>query len=171
MKIKALGATAVPGSAEDLDALVRYAGEADTTVFVGPWLIQDVEKQTVSALLKAYAHIGKRFIFTSETGVLGQRTLGEWREDTFAEDNEFVPSKYLTTRRQTELFVRASSQNSVHAMVVRPPAIWGDGYPKRRILRVARCVPSNSRADLQPSDDGYHRPPPDADKYWPETNW
>lgn len=36
MKIKALGATAVPGSAEDLDALVRYAGEADTTVFVGP---------------------------------------------------------------------------------------------------------------------------------------
>lgn len=36
VKIKALGATAVPGSAEDLDALVRYAGEADTTVFVGP---------------------------------------------------------------------------------------------------------------------------------------
>jgi len=126
-KVKALGATAVAGSVEDLSTLVRYAGEADATVFV-PQLMQDVEQQTVTALLKAYARTGKTFVFTSGTGVLGQRTLGEWSEDTFAEDDEFVPSKYLTTRRHTELLVRASAQDGVRGMVVRPPAIWGDGY-------------------------------------------
>jgi nucleoside-diphosphate-sugar epimerase len=126
-KIVDLGAEPVPGSAEDLDTLVKYADKSDATIFA-PQLMQDVEQETVRALLKAYARTERTFIFTSGTGVLGQRTIGEWSEDTFAEDDEFVPSKYLTTRRHTELLVRAAAQDGVRAMVVRPPAIWGDGY-------------------------------------------
>lgn len=126
-KIAALGATPVEGSAEDLETLVRLADDADATVFV-PQLMQDPEQAAVKALLHAYARTGKTFIFTSGTGVLGQRTLGEWSEDTFAEDDEFVPSKYLTTRRHTELLVRAAAQDGVRSMVIRPPAIWGNGY-------------------------------------------
>lgn len=126
-KVAAVGATPVTGRAEDLDTLVKHAGEADATVFV-PQLMQDPEQAAVKALLQAYARTDKTFIFTSGTGVLGQRTLGEWSEDTFAEDDEFVPSKYLTTRRHTELLVRAAAQDGVRAMVVRPPAIWGNGY-------------------------------------------
>lgn len=126
-KITALGATPVPGSTEDLVALVGHTMAADATVFV-PQLMQDEEHEVVRALLRVYAGTDKTFIFTSGTGVLGQRTLGEWSEDTFAEDDEFIPSKYLVTRRHTELLTRAAAQNGVRAMVVRPPAIWGDGY-------------------------------------------
>ena len=126
-RITGLGAEPVSGSVEDLDALTGFAAEADAVVFV-PQLMQDVEQTTVRALLDSYSGTNKTFIFTSGTGVLGQRTFGEWSEDTFAEDDEFIPSKYLVTRRHTELLTRAAAQSGVRAMVVRPPAIWGAGF-------------------------------------------
>ncbi|SHN39730.1 NAD-dependent epimerase/dehydratase family protein [Cryptosporangium aurantiacum] len=126
-RIASLGAEPVRGSVDDLDGLLGHAAAADATVFV-PQLLQDLEHTTVSALLRSYAGTGKTFVFTSGTGVLGQRTFGEWSEDTFAEDDEFVTSKYLVQRRHTELVTRAASQNGVRAVVVRPPAIWGDGF-------------------------------------------
>ncbi|MDR7167292.1 nucleoside-diphosphate-sugar epimerase [Nocardia kruczakiae] len=122
-----MGAEPVAGSVEELDDLVAHAADADATVFV-PQLTQDVEQAAVQALLHGYAGTGKRFIFTSGTGVLSQHTFGEWSEDTFAEDDEFVPSKYLVQRRHTELITRAAVQDNVHAMVIRPPAIWGSGF-------------------------------------------
>lgn len=124
--VRAAGATAVLGDVADLDALSRRAVDADATVFA-PQLHQEDEHRAVDALLAALSGSGKTFIFTSGTGVLSQRTNGEWSEDSFAEDDPFVPCKYLLTRRRTELAVRAAALDGVRGMVVRPPLIWGNG--------------------------------------------
>jgi nucleoside-diphosphate-sugar epimerase len=126
-KVDALGAEPARGDLEDLEQLCQIAATADATVFV-PQLLQEQEYVTVEALLTSYQRTNKAFLFTSGTGVLGQRTMGEWSEDTFAEDDEFVPNKYLLRRRQTELLVRVAGQDGLRAMVIRPPAIWGNGY-------------------------------------------
>src|SRR5690606_38964336 len=49
------------------------------------------EYQAISAMLDGIRGSGKTFIMTSGTGVLSQRTDGDWSEDTFAEDDAFVP--------------------------------------------------------------------------------
>jgi nucleoside-diphosphate-sugar epimerase len=127
-KVTAYGGTPHIGDITDLDALTRTAAGADATVFAPQIPTQEQEYDIVAALLKSYAGTHKGFIFTSGTGVLGQRTDGEWSQDSFAEDDEFVPSKYILRRRETELLTRAAATDGVRAMVIRPPLIWGDGY-------------------------------------------
>ena len=127
-KVRALGAAPWIGDIEDLEALAGQARDADATIFAPQLPSQDDEYRTVDALLQALKGTRKSFVFTSGTGVLGQRTMGEWSEDTFAEDDEFTPSKYILRRRQTELRTRVAAQDDVRAMVIRPPVIWGDGY-------------------------------------------
>jgi nucleoside-diphosphate-sugar epimerase len=92
-----------------------------------PQLQLQPEQAVVRALLDSLAGTGKTFIFTSGTGVLSQRTDGAWSEDSFAEDDPFVPSKYVGVRCETERMVRAAAEHGVRAMVVRPPLIWGNG--------------------------------------------
>lgn len=123
--VEKTGATPFVGSLDELGPVLEQADAADATIFAAQ-LLQDAESQVIGALVDRYRRTDKTFVMTSGTGVLGQRTFGEWSEDTFAEDDEFVTSKYLVTRRQTELGVRAAAQDGVRTMVVRPPAIWGD---------------------------------------------
>ena len=60
--------------------------------------------------------------------MLAQRTDGEWSEDSFAEDEPFVPARTIGFRLVTETLVReAGTSGTARAMVVRPPAIWGNG--------------------------------------------
>jgi nucleoside-diphosphate-sugar epimerase len=114
------------GDIADLADLTATASRVDATVFA-PQLMQDEEQKTVSALLATYAGTNKSFVFTSGTGVLGQRTNGDWSEESFAEDDEFVPSKFLTQRVATEQMVRAAVTRGVRGIVMRPPMIWGNG--------------------------------------------
>lgn len=127
-KLSSMGAEPWLGTVADLDALRRAAGECDATIFAAQLPGQDPEYAVVAALIEEYVGTGKSFIFTSGTGVLSQRTDGEWSEETFAEDDPFVPSKYILVRRKTELLVRASAERGVRGMVVRPPMVWGAGY-------------------------------------------
>ena len=127
-KLEAIGANVFMGDAENLEALNDQAASADVTIFSAQLPSQDQEYDTVASLLQGYSGTGKTFIFTSGTGVLGQRTDGAWSEDTFAEDDAFVTSKYVAKRRDTELMVQAAAKDNVRAMVVRPPMIWGAGY-------------------------------------------
>lgn len=127
-KLEAIGAEPWIGSVDDLPTLCAAAQTCDATIFAPQLPSQDQEYDTVAALLDAYAGTGKTFLFTSGTGVLSQRTDGEWSDETFAEDDAFTPSKYVTRRRETELLVRASAERGVRGMVVRPPMIWGAGY-------------------------------------------
>ena len=101
------------------------ASQADATIFAPQLTLE--EYHTVAALLEGYRDTGKVFIFTSGTGVLGQRTGGEWSEDCFSEDDEFIPARSIARRVETETMVRHAAQTGLRAMVVRPPMIWGHG--------------------------------------------
>jgi nucleoside-diphosphate-sugar epimerase len=108
--------------------LAELARAADATVFAPQLPDQEREYEVVSSLLSALEGTDRAFLFTSGTGVLGQRTDGAWSEDSYAEDDTFVPSRYLLRRRETEDLTRAAATRGVRAMVVRPPLIWGEGY-------------------------------------------
>lgn len=126
-KVRQQGGTPVLGDLEkDLDSALAQVSQADATIFAAQLMLEP-ENKVVGAMLDALAGSNKTFIFTSGTGVLSERTDGNWSENTFAETDEFVPSKYIGARCDTEKMVEAAAQRGVRAMVVRPPLIWGNG--------------------------------------------
>lgn len=125
--VEKAGGSAVRGDLSDVNGVIELMRGHDATVYAAQLSLQD-EFDTVSALLGGVAGHGHSFIFTSGTGLLSQRTDGAWSEDSFAEDEAFVPSKYIGFRLVTETMVRqAGTCGAVRAMVVRPPMIWGNG--------------------------------------------
>jgi len=124
--LRAAGIVPKTGDLDDIPSSVALLEEAEIILFC-PQLQLQPEHAVVRALLDSLAGTGKTFIFTSGTGVLAQRTDGAWSEDSFAEDDLFVPSKYVGFRCETERMVRAAAEHGVRAMVVRPPLIWGNG--------------------------------------------
>lgn len=125
-KVRSLGAEVVAGDLENLDALLPHVKQADAVLYAAQLMLQP-EHEAVKTMLDALAGTDKTFIFTSGTGVVSQRTDGEWSEDSFAEHDDFVPSRYIGFRRVTELLVQTSVGRGIRAMVVRPPMIWGHG--------------------------------------------
>lgn len=124
--LRELGAEPVLGDLAELDGILPLLDGVDGVVYVAQ-LSMDEEREAVGALLQRLQGTGKTFVFTSGTGVLSQRTDGEWSEDTFGEDDQFVPSKYIGGRTITEDLVREAAASGVRAMVVRPSMIWGHG--------------------------------------------
>lgn len=125
--IESAGADAVRGDLSDVAGIIELMRGHDATVYAAQLLLQD-EFETVGALLGGVAGRGHTFIFTSGTGLLSQRTDGAWSEDSFTEDDPFVPSKYIGFRFVTETMVRQhGTSGAVRAMVIRPPMIWGNG--------------------------------------------
>jgi nucleoside-diphosphate-sugar epimerase len=121
------GAEPLRGDLADPAAVVDHMRDHDATVYAAQLMLQD-EFETVRAVLHGAQGSGHGFLFTSGTGLLAQRTDGAWSEDTFAEDDPFVPSRYIGFRFVTETLVRqAGSSGSARAMVIRPPMIWGNG--------------------------------------------
>jgi nucleoside-diphosphate-sugar epimerase len=111
---------------ERLSDLVAATEEADAIIFAAQ-LRPDAEHRAVSALLDAIADTNKRFIFTSGTGVFLQRTGGAWSQDSFAEEDVFVPEPLAARRIEVENLVREASNRNIHGIVIRPPLIWGPG--------------------------------------------
>lgn len=126
-QVRDYGATPFKGDLNDHKTLRDAVLSCDATIFAPQIPTQPEENRIVGDLLSILNGTDKTFIFTSGTGVLAQRTDGQWSEDCFAEDDEFIAHKYLVVRRQTEVQVRAAAGNKVRAMVVRPPQIWGSG--------------------------------------------
>lgn len=125
--IAALGASPLRGDLTRRDAVIEMMRGHDATVYAAQLMLQE-EFDTVAAMLRALEGQGHSFVFTSGTGLLSQRTDGAWSEDSFAEDDPFLPSKYIGLRHVTETMVRqAGSSGAVRAMVIRPPMIWGNG--------------------------------------------
>lgn len=125
--LTAIGAAALRGDLTHLDAIIDMMREHDATIYAAQLMLHD-EFDTIAALLKAMEGRSHSFLFTSGTGLLSQRTDGAWSEDSFAEDDPFVPSKYIGYRLVTETMIRqAGFSGAVRAMVIRPPMIWGDG--------------------------------------------
>lgn len=121
------GARPLRGDLADPATVVALMRAHDATVYAAQLMLQ-AEYDTVATLLRGVAGRDHRFLFTSGTGLLAQRTDGDWSEDSFAEDDPFVPSKYIGFRLVTETMIRqAGSSGAARAMVIRPPMIWGNG--------------------------------------------
>lgn len=126
-KLRVAGIDPYVGDLEaDLGGAVDAGAQADAVIFA-PQLLLEPEHQAVSAFLDRLAGSGKTFMFTSGTGVLGQRTAGDWSQDSFAEHDAFTPARSLVRRLETEALVRASVDRGVRGLVMRPPLIWGPG--------------------------------------------
>jgi nucleoside-diphosphate-sugar epimerase len=71
-------------------------------------------------------------VYCSGTGSIGIPTPdGEWREETYAEDDAVVPYLWTAKRLGTEQLTLNGACRGVRAMVVRPPMVWGLGGSKQ----------------------------------------
>ncbi|MDO7842322.1 NAD-dependent epimerase/dehydratase family protein [Sphingomonas immobilis] len=138
-KLKATGIAPIRGDAEDRDALARGIADAETVVFAPS--MGDAETAVVDWMLDHMSASGKSLIFCSGTGVLGQRTGGAWSEDTFAETDEFVPQRAISTRWALEGRVRSAAAKGLkRGIVVRPPAVWTHDQPHALVTDVLGSV-------------------------------
>lgn len=143
--LEAAGIAPVSGDVDDREALQAGIDGADTVLFAPS--LGEAEGPVVDWMLERMAGSGKTFIFCSGTGVVGQRTLGDWSEDTFAEDDAFTPPRSIAGRVEIENKVRAaSSQGLARGMVVRPPAVWTEDRPHSLITNVVDSVRSTGAA-------------------------
>lgn len=106
--------------------IVAEAMTADTVIYAAQ-TTPDVEPAVVSDLLDALTDTGSTFIFTSGSGVLMQRTGGDWSPDSYTEDDDFVVEPLAAARMEAERRVRAAAQRGIRSMVIRPGMIWGPG--------------------------------------------
>jgi nucleoside-diphosphate-sugar epimerase len=124
--LEASGVRALLADASRHNEVEPAALAADATIFA-PQLLLEPEFDAVRRLLDSLRGSGKHFIFTSGTGVLAQRTGGDWSEDTFAEDDPFEPLPWLALRLRTEALVRDAAKAGLRSTVIRAPMIWGHG--------------------------------------------
>ncbi|MDB5479938.1 MAG: hypothetical protein JWO83_991 [Caulobacteraceae bacterium] len=133
-KAKAFAAQGLEPIVGDLARLAELRGKlaAMDAIVLAAAIPFDQEWGVADALIGALEGSGKPFIMTSGTAVLSHETPhGEWRHETYAEDERFTPPPWIALRVETENSVRAAARRGVRAMVVRPPLIWGHGGSKQ----------------------------------------
>jgi nucleoside-diphosphate-sugar epimerase len=138
-KLAAWGIRSIRGEAEDHEAIAEGIAAADTILFVAA--MGNAETAVVDWMIDHMTDTGKSLIFCSGTGVLGERTLGAWSENTFGERDDFIPSRTLDGRVQLEKRVRAASTSGLaRGIVVRPPAVWSHDVPHALVTGVIDSV-------------------------------
>lgn len=125
-RVSEIGARVVDADLAEPATLDGALDEADAVIYAAQLLLEP-EHEALHRLIERLAGSGKTLIFTSGTGVLSQKTDGAWSEDSFAEEDDFVPSRWLMRRVTTEQLVLSAAERGVRTMVVRPPMIWGNG--------------------------------------------
>jgi len=127
--VRAEGAESVVGNLEDVSSILPLLDRVDAVISAAQLMLEE-ERAVAKVMLDHMEGTDKTFIFTSGTALLSQKTDGYWSEDTFAEDDPFVPSKYVGARFETENMVRAYKDRGIRSIVIRPPLIWGNGECK-----------------------------------------
>jgi nucleoside-diphosphate-sugar epimerase len=121
--VRTLGYQSCIGAIEDIAS--QIAGH-DAVIFA-PQLAHDIEGVVVDSILKAMRDSDGTFIFTSGTGVFAEITNGEWSQTSFSESDDFTPSPFAEHRVRTESRVRAAGNTRLRTIVIRPPAVFGQG--------------------------------------------
>jgi nucleoside-diphosphate-sugar epimerase len=122
-QLKAKGIAPVIGSNTDLAPLLQAAGKADVVINAA-----DVDNPyPVATILTALKGSGKRFIQTSGTSVVGDKSAGEYSHKIYHEDTplDALPEKIVRTAIQRQ--VLAAAHDGVHSIVLCPPLIYGKG--------------------------------------------
>ncbi|WP_067510154.1 NAD-dependent epimerase/dehydratase family protein [Actinoplanes sp. TFC3] len=126
----ALVAGGVDPVAGDLDTrrstMIQAARRADAVIYAAQ---PDPAQETaaVEELTRTLNGTGKTLIFLSGSGVLLQRTGGDWSQDTFAEHDPFIVEPLAESRKAAEDTVLGAAAGGLRAMVIRPGLIWGPG--------------------------------------------
>jgi nucleoside-diphosphate-sugar epimerase len=129
-KLRSMGAEAVEGGVEDLEALRQAASSADAVVHAAfnydDWSKMDesyrAERAAVSAMLDALAGSDKPLIYTSGGGTIGDTGLEPVDEDVVPN-----PPDWVRARLEVEKLVLASAERGVRGVVVRPGLVYGRG--------------------------------------------
>jgi nucleoside-diphosphate-sugar epimerase len=137
-KLNGWGLAPIPGDVDDKAALLRGVMDCEAVIFAPQ--LGEREGAVVAWMLDQMEGSGKTFIFTSGTGVLSQRTAGDWSEDTFGEDDPFTPLRSLQGRVDVENRVRAAGERGIRGVVMRPPAVWSDERIHGLVLSVVESV-------------------------------
>jgi nucleoside-diphosphate-sugar epimerase len=137
-RLNGWGIEPILGDVDDQAALLRGVMVSEAVIFA-PQLGEN-EGAVVAWMLEQMEGSGKTFIFTSGTGVLSQRTAGDWSEDAFAEDDAFTPLRSLQGRVNVEDLVRAAGERGIRGIVMRPPAVWSDERIHGLVLSVVESV-------------------------------
>ncbi|WP_217429549.1 NAD-dependent epimerase/dehydratase family protein [Sphingomonas bacterium] len=124
-----LGAGSHRGSLEDMARVTPLFAHFDAVLWIAQ-LMLDEEARVVDAMLRALAGTGKTFLFTGGTSLISERTDGDWSENSFAEDDAFVPRRQIAPRLEIEQSVRAADGEGLRTLCLRPPLIWGNGTCK-----------------------------------------
>lgn len=123
---RARGFASLVDDARHMAIDTAFVAPFDTVIWAAQLMLEE-ERRVCADLLKAILGTGKAFLFTSGTSLLSEPTQGDWSENSFAEDDIFVPRRQVAPRLEIENMVRAAASHGVRAMVVRPPLIWGHG--------------------------------------------
>ncbi|MFK5978834.1 MAG: NAD-dependent epimerase/dehydratase family protein [Rhizobiaceae bacterium] len=121
--IRQIGATPLRGSLDDRDILQAAAREADMVVNSA----NADHMGAVEALLEALEGSGKKFVHTSGSSLVGQRTQGELSSEIFDEETPVSPSPARAARVSLNKLILASTDRGIHPIVVCPSLIYGLG--------------------------------------------
>ena len=129
-QVEAWGMTAYRGDLTEPASLLDAVAAADAVINCGTAMQPNldrgtIESRAVEAMLEALAGTGKRFLYTSDQLIYG--TTGEQIAN---EDTPLRPSPFMAWRAQLEQIVLNYVNKDVHAMVVRPVAVYGNGQDK-----------------------------------------
>ena len=139
--IRQLGARPIEGQIDDAELMARLAQEHDGVVFAARVDFAR-EAEILEPMIRAMRDSGKPLIMTSGTSCLSIDTpLGEWNQESFAEDDPFDSKLWTRVRMESEQLVRGSAKVGVRGIVVRPPMIWGNGGGNGQIPWIFDAVP------------------------------
>lgn len=123
------GADHLVGSLDDMASVCSQLEPYDAVFWIAQLMLED-EARVVAGLLDALGGTQKTFLFTGGTSLISERTDGAWSENTFAEDDPFVPRRQIAPRLDIETMVRAANGPGLRTLCLRPPLIWGNGTCK-----------------------------------------
>nr|WP_168515496.1 NAD-dependent epimerase/dehydratase family protein [Streptomyces sp. S1D4-11]QIZ00681.1 NAD-dependent epimerase/dehydratase family protein [Streptomyces sp. S1D4-11] len=117
------GIEPVHGGLDDADSLRAAVKGADAVIETA----SADHAASTTALLKAIAGTGKRFIRTSGTGIYTDLAGGEPTDIVHTEDDGYTPIPPLAPRYSLDVMVQEAAQAGDHTVVLRPTMIYGYG--------------------------------------------
>jgi nucleoside-diphosphate-sugar epimerase len=136
-KLRAAGVEPVIGRLIDSEALRQAARTADAVINAA----NSDDANAVEALLPALYGLGKIFIQTSGSSIIGDRAVGEPSQLVFHEDSIFEPLPERAGRLAIDRMVLAAAHRGVRSIVIRPSLIYGIGRGAHRdSVQVPRMI-------------------------------
>lgn len=143
-KLNAWGIQPYRGDLLQPESLLDAVAEADAVIHAGAaGMMQmergDIEKRAVETMLNAMRGTGKKFIYTSDQLIYG--STGDQIAD---ENTPLNPPPFIAWRAALEPIVLGYLQDGVHALVIRPVAVYGNGQDRLIPMMITAALQAGS---------------------------